>query len=66
MIHLCLSQYDQSNIEVALKFQFFLNLVLARTKSDEASMHRVNRVGEIYVDERETKGKQRFRKMFVL
>ena len=66
MIHLCLSQYDLSNNEVALKFQFFLNLVLARAKSEEASMHRVNRVGEIYVDERETKGNQSFHKMFVI
>ena len=49
-----------------MKISVFLNRVLARTTSDEASVHTVNRVGEIYVGERETKGNQRFRKMFVL
>ena len=59
-------QYCFGPIVIDTNGSWCLSLKPCFSKRDETSVRSVNRVGEIYVGERETKGNQSFRKMFAL
>ena len=59
-------QYCFGHIVIDTNGSWCLSLKPCFSKRDETSVRSVNRVGEIYVGERETKGNQSFRKMFAL
>ena len=59
-------QYCFGRIVIDTNGSWCLSLKPCFSKRDETSVRSVNRVGEIYVGERETKGNQSFRKMFAL
>ena len=59
-------QYCFGPIVIDTNGSWCLSLKPCFSKRDETSVRSVNRVGEIYVGERETKGNQSFHKMFAL